>query len=284
MKLRYLNIGFAGIIIGSALLFSCVKKDNGDDFPAGDVPPTAGGFTASSQIAPANLVAYWNFNADNLLDSISKTTGTNAGMTFTTGIKGKALTGNPDATKKAYATAVASTAVKTMTQYTVSFWVNTPQNTGATGIFSLGDTQGFWANINVFFENGGTTTLARFKTIYNDNGVTRDNNIQDVQNGFNNWVQYVITYDGAGNFKSYVNGSLARTTTVAGMGAIRFTNVGPIVFGALHFMTVPSSTAGSSGEGWAGYLPGKMDEVRIYNKALTSIEVSALSILERQGR
>lgn len=284
MKSRYLNIGFAGIIIGSTLLFSCTKNENKDDFPPGDIPKTAGGYSASSQIAPTNLIAYWNFNADSMLDSISNTTGANAGMTFTAGIKGKALTGNPDASKKAYATAVASAAVKAMTQYTVSFWVNTPQNTGATGIFGLGDTQGFWGNINVFFENGGTTTLARFKTIYNDNGVTRDNNIQDVQNGFNNWVQYVITYDGAGNFKSYLNGSLARTTTVAEMGPIRFTNVGPIVFGALHFMTVPSSTTGSPGEGWAGYLPGKMDEVRIYNRALTSIEVSALSILERQGR
>ncbi|MDR6786410.1 hypothetical protein ABIE26_005129 [Pedobacter africanus] len=284
MKFKNLNIGFAGLIIGSTLLLSCVKNDNNDDFPEGGVPPTAGGFTASSQISPSNLVAYWNFNADSILDSVSKTTGTNAGMTFTTGLKGKALTGNPDATKKAYATAIASPAVKAMTQYTVSMWVNTPQNTGATGIFGLGDTQGFWGNINVFFENGGTTTLARFKTIYGDNGVTRDNNIQDVQNGFNNWVQYVITYDGAGNFKSYVNGSLARTTTVAGMTGIRFINVGPIVFGTLHFMTVPSSTTGSPGEGWAGYLAGKMDEVRIYNKALTSIEVSALSILERQGR
>lgn len=283
MKFKNLNIGFAGIIIGSTLLFSCTKNDN-DDFPPGDIPKTAGGYSASNEIAPTNLVAYWNFNADNLLDSVSNTTGTNAGMTFTEGLKGKALTGNPDATKKAYATAVASTAVRSMTQYTVSFWVNTPQNTGATGIFSLGDTQGFWGNINVFFENGGTTTLARFKALYNDNGASFDNNIQDVQNGFNNWVQYVITYDGAGNFKSYVNGSLARTATQANMGPIRFINVGPIVFGALHFMTVPSSTSATGAQDWAGFLPGKMDEVRIYNKALTAIEVSALSILERQGR
>lgn len=272
------------MIVGAITIFSCTKADSDDTFPAGDVPPTAGGFTASNQIAPSNLVAYWNFNADNLLDSVSNTTGTNAGMTFTAGLKGKALTGNPDATKKAYATAVASASVVAMKQYTVSCWVNTVQNTGATGIFSLGDTKGFWANINIFFENGGSATLARFKTIYNDNGVTRDNGIQDVENGFNKWTQYVITYDAAGNFKSYVNGTLIKTNTVAEMKDIRFTNVGPIVFGALHFMTVPSSTTGSPGEGWAGYLPGKLDEVRIYNRALTNIEVSALSILERQGR
>lgn len=269
--------------ITGTMLFSCTKTDNDDTFPPGDVPPVAGGYTAASQVASANLVAFWNFNGS-VQDSITGTAGTNAGMTFSPGLKGQALTGNTNAAMKAYATAPASTAVRAMTQYTVSCWVNTPQNTGATGIVGLGDTQNFWGNINIFFENGGTTTLSRIKTIYADNGVTRDNNIQDIPNGFNNWVQYIITYDGAGVFRSYVNGSLARTNTVADMGPMRFTNVGPIVFGALHFMTVPSSTTGSPGESWAGYLPGKLDEVRIYNKALTSIEVSALAILERQGR
>lgn len=284
MKSRYLYIGFAALIIGSTLLFSCTKNENDDVFPPGDVPPTAGGFTASNQIAPDNLVAYWNFNADNLLDSVSNTTGTNAGMTFTSGLKGNALAGNPDASKKAYATAVASPAVKAMTQYTISCWINTPQTTGATGIFSLGDTQNFWANINLFFEGGGTTTDARFKTIFKDNGVEFDTGVPTVNNTFNNWVSYISTYDGAGNFKSYVNGSLVGSKTQAGLSGVRFINVGPIVFGALHFMTVPSSTTGAGAQDWAGYLPGKMDEVRVYNKALTAIEVSALSILERQGR
>jgi hypothetical protein len=279
-----IKTAFAGFLFGAVLLSACTKSNEDDTFPAGDVPPTAGGYTASSQISPANLIAFWSFNADNVQDSVSKTAGTNAGMTFSTGLKGNALTGNTDATKKAYATAIASDQVKSMTQYTVSCWVNTPQNVGATGIVSLGDTKNFWGNINIFFENGGTTSLSRIKTVYGDNGVTRDNGIQDIANGFNTWVQYLITYDGAGSFKSYVNGTLVRTNTVSDMGPIRFTNVGPIVFGALHFKTVPSSTSGSPGEDWAGYIPGKTDEVRIYNKALTSIEVSALSTLERQGR
>ncbi|HWW38260.1 LamG domain-containing protein [Pedobacter sp.] len=284
MKIENLKIGFAGLIIGSTVLFACTKAKNDDIFPKGDVPPVAGGYTAAGQVASANLIAYWGFNDGSVKDSVSGTTGTNAGMTFTDGIRGKALTGNPDATKRAYATAPANAAIKAMTQYTVSFWVNTSQNTGATGIFGLGDTQGFWGNINVFFENGGTTTLARFKTIYEDNGATFDNNIQEVPNGFNNWVQYVITYDGAGTFKSYVNGTLARSTTVAGMGPIRFTNIGPVVFGTLHFMTVPSSTSGTTAQDLAGYLPGKIDEVRVYNKALSVIEISALTILEGPGR
>ena len=281
-----LNTNFkiiAALMIGSVITFSCTKVDRSDDFPKGDPPPVPGGFTNSSQIQSASLVGYWNFNG-NLKDSVTGTTGTNHGMTFTEGLKGQALTGNPDAAAKAYATAVPSAAIKTMTQYTLSVWVNTAQNTGATGIVGLGDTQNFWGNINIFFENGGTSSKARFKTIFEDNGAVYDNNIQDVENGFNNWTQYMITYDGAGVFKSYVNGTLAATKTIAGAGGIRFINVGDIVFGALHFMTVPSGTTASAGEPWAGYIPGKIDEVRIYNKAFTAAEASALSVLESQGR
>lgn len=279
--MKNLNSKLVGPMMVMIFFSACTKPDKSDDFPKGDVPPTAGGFTNSSQIAPANLVAYWGFNGV-VKDSISGTTGTNHGMTFTAGLKGQAINGNPDATAKAYATSPATPAIAGLKKFTISVWTNTAQNTGATGLFSIGETTGFWGNINIFFENGGTTTLARFKTIFLDNGATYDNSIQDVQNGFNNWTHYLITYDGAGNFKSYVNGSLARATKITGTD-IRFTNVGPVVFGTLHFMTVPSSTSGSTDQPWAGYIPGKIDEVRIYSRALTDIEVSALSILERRG-
>ena len=269
------------VAVGVIAFASCTKANRNDDFPAGDVPATAGGFTASSQIASSNLIAYWGFNGD-LKESVSGTTGTNHGMSFTAGLKGQALNGNPDPAAKGYATSPSTAAIAGLKKYTISVWTNTAQNTGATGIVSIGETTGFWGNINIFFENGGTSTLARFKTIYLDNGSTYDNNIQDVQNGFGAWTHYLITYDGAGVFKSYVNGSLARSSTISG-GDIRFTNVGPVIFGTLHFMTVPSSTTGSTDQPWAGYIPGKIDEVRIYNRALTDIEVSALSILERRG-
>jgi hypothetical protein len=258
---------------------SCTKADYSDDFPKGDAPPVAGGYTNSRQIAPTNLVGYWSFNGS-LADSVSGTNGTASGTSFSTGLKGQALQGGTNA----YALATPSNAIRSMTAYTISVWVNTSQNTGATGIVSLGDTRNFWGNINVFFENGGTATKAVFKTIFQDNANVYDNGIQEVEGGFNTWVQYTITYDGAGSFKSYVNGSLAATKTVAGGGAIRFTNVGPIVFGTLHFMTNPSSTSGSTSQTWAGYLPGKIDEVRFYNKALSETEVTALSVLEKQGR
>lgn len=279
--MKYLIKYFFGFLFLASLvnLLGCTKAKYDDDYTKGDPPPISGGYVNSREVAATNLVGYWAFNGS-LIDSVSGTAGTNAGTSFSTGFKGQALQG----TDNAYALAAPSNAVKSMTMYTVSFWVNTSQNTGATGIVSLGDTQDFWGNINIFFENGGTSTKARFKTIFEDSGQVYDNGIQDVENGFNNWVQYLVTYDGAGSFKSYVNGALGATKTLTGGGPIRFINVGPIVFGTLHFMTNPSSTSGSTSQGWAGYLPGKLDEVRMYNKALTELEISALYKLEKQGR
>lgn len=277
---------FACIVVAVAALSSCTKPDRSDDFPHGDVPPTAGGFTASSQIASANLVAYWGFNGD-IKDSISGTTGINKGMTFISGLKGQALQGAA-AANKAYATATPSDAVKNLKAYTISLWVNTPQNVGATGLVSIGHTTEFWANVNIFLDNAAAGT-ARFKTLFRNNNNTpanyqADNGVQDLTTAFNNWTNYIVTYDTSGVVRSYVNGSLLATKTGVPKPVVaQFSNVGPVVFGALHFMTIPSSTSGATDQPWAGYLSGLLDEVRIYNRALTPIEISALSTLERRG-
>lgn len=286
MKIKNTSL-FTAIAVSVIAISSCTKANRKDDFPAGDVPPTAGGFSTSSQVAATNLVAYWGFDGD-LKESVSGTTGTNNGMTFSTGLKGQALQGAA-AANKAYATAVPSTGVRNLKDYTISLWVNTPQNVGATGLVSIGQTNEFWANVNIFLDNGAAGT-AVFKTIFRNNNNTPSNYQADINGAqtsttaFNNWTNYIITYDALGVMRAYMNGSLVSTKTgVPVPTAAQFSNVGPIVFGALHFMTVPSSTSSSAGEPWAGYLPGKLDEVRIYNKALSTIEISALSILERRG-
>src|SRR5215212_4149576 len=110
---------------------------------------------------------------------------------------------------------------------------------------------------------------AVFKTIFRNNTNTpanyqADNGTQNSTTAFNNWTNYIITYDTSGIVKSYLNGSLVTTKTGVPKPVVaQFSNVGPIVFGALHFMTVPSSTSGATDQPWAGYLSGKLDEVRI---------------------
>ena len=282
--MHQLNKSSAGIFIGllalATLCVQCTKPNKNDDVVKGDPPPVPGGFTNSSQIAPANLVGYWDFNGT-LKDNVSATNAVGTNITYATGLKGQAMKGAING----YAIATPSNAIKTMGAFTISYWVNTPLNSaGIAGMVNFSETTAFWGNINLFFENGGNANLMRFKALYSSGGTVFDLGVQDINNRWNLWNHFALTYDGAGNFEVFLNGVSIKTLNRAGMTAFQFTNFGHIVFGTVHFMTTPSLTTGSTSQPWASFLTGLLDEVRIYNRALTGIEVSALSTLEKQGR
>ena len=67
-------------------------------------------------------------------------------------------------------------------------------------------------------------------------------------------------------------------------GNIKFINATAIAFGAFQFQTNPSLTTAATAQTWATDFAGALDEFRIYDRALTAQEVSALVTLERQGR
>jgi hypothetical protein len=75
------------------------------------------------------------------------------------------------------------------------------------------------------------------------------------------------------------------TLASPGLGNIVFpATATKIVFGTEQFQCSPSlGTAGGS-QSWASYLTGQMDEVRIYNKALSASELQALIVLEGKGK
>jgi len=74
------------------------------------------------------------------------------------------------------------------------------------------------------------------------------------------------------------------TATAGWTGAIQFPSVGPLVFGTVQFMTTPSSTTTHGAEPWASYLTGVMDEIRIYNKALSASDLQAMVALQGKGK
>ncbi len=281
MIFNYKNSSSGSALLLSLLLFTqCTKPNTDDDFPKGDPPPVAGGFVNSSEVSPSNLVGYWNFDGT-LKDNVSGTSAVGTNISFTKGIKGQAMQGAIGG----YAIATPSEAVKTIGSYTISWWTNSPLNTnGIVGMVNFSDTQGFWGNLNTFFENGGNPDKMRFKAIFASGGSTFDFGVQEVVGRWNAWNHFALTYDGIDKFTIYINGTVAASGTRPGLGPIKFTNFGHIVFGTVHFMTSPSLTSGSTNQDWASYLTGQLDEVRIYNEALTATEVSALTILEKQGR
>jgi hypothetical protein len=289
--------------IFSALIIvtGCTKAKLDDDYPNGDPPPVPGGFVNSSQIAPSNLVGYWAFNGS-LIDSVTKAVATNKGSGFSDGIKGQAYKGS-DTT---YATFNPSNALQNLHSFSISFWMNSPANTGAIGIFSLTNTKEFWGSLDIYQDNGGSGDKAVFKVhLYNAN-VPWAGQFTETKVQFNKWEHIAVTYDGAtsklniyqdgnalgitsaGNPQNTIgpalNGSDPTVTPVTPYGNIKFINATAMTFGAFQFQTNPSLTTAATAQSWATNFAGKLDEFRIYDKALTSQEVVALSILERQGR
>lgn len=267
-----------GVAALSVALTSCYDKFDSESYAP---PLNIGGFTSSNEVAAGNLVAYWSFNGT-LLDSISNTSGTNVGTTYSNGIKGQAIQGS----NNAYVLFDPTPAILGLQSFTISQWVNTPLNEdGIVGLVNLSNTSRFWGNINIFIENGSTQTAARVKAIITNGDRETDILVEGLAGVFGTWTNITVSYDATSEtLKFYANGNLQGTKQVAGYGPLQFTNSGPMVFGTVHFMTDPSLTTGSGHQDWAGYLIGQLDEVRIYNKALTDEEVSSLVRLEGRGK
>lgn len=268
----------AVVVLVTLFASSCYKKFDENSYkPA----LTIGGFTSSSEIEPASLVAHYGFDGD-LLDAVSGNAGSNTGTTFTTGIKGQAIKG----ALNSYVLADPSAGVKDLHSFTVTMWVNSPQNTaGIVGLVDIADTNSFWGNLTIFLENGSTATDGKLKIHANDNGTDAWVGIINLPNFWDKWNNVGVSYDAdSSRFRVYLNGSKIDSLTQAGLGAINFSEVGKMAIGTVQFQTTPSLTSATGSQSWASYLTGSLDELRIYNKALTEDEVSALVKLEGRGK
>ena len=277
--MKKINIKQTLLFALSVLLFgSCYQKFD----PATYAPPlNIGGYSSSRQIAPANLVGFWSFNGS-LIDSVSNTSGVNVGTSFSPGFKELGLQG----ANNSYVLFTPGAAITGMHSFTIAYWVNSPLNTnGIVGLVNLSNTTGFWGNIDMYFENGSTLDAAKFRAHVTNGAIDRWVNKDGLPNVFTKWTHFAFSYDAASEtFKLYVNGSLTVTQPEIGFGPINFTNSGQMVFGTVQFQTNPSLTSGSTNQPWASYLTGQLDEVRIYNKAISDSEVSALVLLEGRGK
>ncbi|SDE06604.1 LamG domain-containing protein [Pedobacter soli] len=275
MKTKYFLL-MAAVTLG---LSSCQKEFD----PASYAPPlNIGGYTSSKQIATSSLVAYWAFDGG-YTDSISNTAGVNTGTSFAKGIKGQGLQG----ALNGYVVSNTPAAVQNLKSFTLTLWEKMPLNDkGIVGLVDVAKSSDFWGNLTFFFENGGDATtgklVARTYTGVVNNG---GDNFLKLTDPWNKWNQIAYTYDATtSTFKVYFNGSKIGEKTVANLGQLTFQDAGKMVFGTVQFQTTPSLTTSTGKQDWASYLVGQLDEVRIYNKALTADEISALSKLEGRGK
>lgn len=197
-------------------------------------------------------------------------------------MKGQALQG----VDKGYVLADAGTAIQNLQSFTVTTWVNSPQNAaGIVGLIDIANTASFWGNLTVFFENGSTADVGKLKVHVNNKGTDAWLGNYDLTKPWNTWMNIAVSYDAASStFKVFVNGSKIATQTVANYGNLVFQNATKIVFGTVQFQTKPSLTTATNAQDWASYLTGALDEVRIYNKALEESDINALVKLEGRGK
>lgn len=173
-----------------------------------------------------------------------------------------------------------------MNSFTIDFWINTDQNTN--GIITpvcISNESDFWGALDMFYENGSTASSANLKVhVKGQSEVWFTNGI--LANPWKAWQNIALTYDaGSSTFALYQGGTQVATTTSAGLGNFIFpASATKIIFGTEQFNCNPSLGTAGGAQGWADYLKGNIDEVRIYDKALTGDDLKALIILQGKGK
>ena len=275
---KFLSFAFIAMMM-SGLMFSC--KDNKDPVDDGKIDP--------STIAASNLIAYFPFESET--GSISKGEGITFGKkggaaSFVDGRRGKAYKGSPNGAYLEYNLA-ASNPFKTAKGFTVAAWIKTPPADGAGMIFQMNGGDDFMGNLCLFLEGGCDNESLDIKGyLYSATPPEwkgHDIRIKDEAFLSDKWVHIAISYDNTTSTLALWASGLLVHTSIRYFGPEPETGSQPLL-GNLQFgqnMTKINIGAwkqqiAEEGQDWMKYYPGLLDELRIYNKALSETEMKAL--------
>jgi hypothetical protein len=238
------------------------------------------GYSNSSQVAATNLVAYWGFNGS-YIDSVSKVLGTPnhpAALSFVTGAIGQAI----QVKSPGYVNSNITNTVAALGSFTMVCWIQQPASlsSGPTTYmpFSLNKAGYSWEQTKFFmlFDRADNATNTYGKICLMDQWFDKGQVWPKMLDG--NWHQMTISFDAvSGALRVYIDGTLLSQSSTASFapqtnfsGADSFTLGGP-------------DDATNAANGWMNALSGNLDEFRIFNKVLSSTEVSALYALQSHG-
>ncbi len=255
--------------------------------------PAIGGFNSADEVAATNLVAHWAFEGDGKEHKSGAAPASTVNASFVTGAKGKAV--KFDAGYMAYNEIAALNSLPDMS---VTLWANFDNNGTSPSVFFSMSRANEWAgNINLMSETGwkkagNDTLVVKGLVVTNKDG---NASWQDSRNepskggvqavkGPNKWHHLVMTWDGAtSNFKIYVDGVKISNPEWEPRGT-----TGPLNFflptKAIIGAWATNLPGGGTAEVWQKPLTGSVDELRVFKKALTDAEISALYQLELAGR
>ncbi len=285
-SIKNVSLILAGTFLFSAAITSC--KDKKKDV----VIPPIGGYNNSDEVAATNLVAYWNFDGNqNEIKSGTASTSSDR-VTYTAGIKGQAVK-----LDSGYLFYNSIPALNSMIAFSVSAWVQT-QNSQAPGftslVFQLSKPGSTFGNINLGVETGGKPAGNDTLTIrgwYSDGGGLQDNrndpfgtpSVGVVKDTLGRWIHVVMTVDNSNpvNFLVYANGKSIGAYNQRGTKVYTPLTPSSVIIGG-WLNNVPGQPHTS--DTYPHAFVGSIDQVRVYNKALSQTDISALYQLELAGR
>ena len=206
---------------------------------------------------PSGLVSWWRAEG-NAYDSIGGNSGTStSGVSYTNGEVGQAFNFNGTSTL----TVADAPSLDPTNALTIEYWVYAlarPAHTWSQNVFTKDGVTSSRQYLLTVGDSPTTSGAGDFRAVI---GVTSGLKILDslavIQS--NTWYHVAETYDGAA-LKLYVNGSLDSQMAVTG----------PIIT-----TTQPVRIGGDAPAG-PYYFNGRVDEISLYNRALTSNEIAAI--------
>ena len=238
------------------------------------------GYSNSSQVAAANLVAYWAFNGS-YIDSVSKVVGTavNAtGVSFVTGKMGQAV----QVKDRGHINSNVTNTIANLKSFTLTCWIQQPTSLASSPTtfmpFSLNKAGYSWEQTKFFmlFDQPDNATNTLGKVCIMDQWFDKGKVWPRMLDG--NWHQMAITFDGAtGALRVYVDGTLLPQSSAQ-------TFAPQNDFGSADSFTLGGpNDATHTGNDWMNSLSGNLDEFKVFNKVLTVDEIQALYALQNKG-
>ena len=168
--------------------------------------------------------------------------------------------------------------------FTLAFWMNGvgPVVGGAQGLFAISNSAEFWGNLELFLENNDAGNEAFLKVHMFNAGVASGNgeewNEVKIPGALGKWTHIAVVYDEkTSKLNVYSDGVAVIPDKVLGGGSygqVKFNNFNGMVVGTYQFQTAPSLT-NHGPESWAKSFNGAMDQLRIYDRALSQSEIQA---------
>jgi hypothetical protein len=285
MKLRFVIFNIAAFMLIAVAFNSCQKMDR----------PELGEIILDPEPPPYEpLKSFFRFNGNLTDEGENDLTATETkNIEYVTGVDGQAVkfgdqgyillpvVGDTVRHPNEFVGLPADTIIN-LGSYTISFWVNVPGPVtgGAQGIFSITNKNQFWGNLDIFFENldnGDEAFIKVHSFNYSGSGNGESWTEVKIPDFLSKWSHFAVTYDAATGMQTlYGNGQKVLEKAMGtAYGPITFIDFNGIVIGNHQFQTVPTRS-NHGPEDWAKALNGALDNLRIYNKALTEAEINSL--------